>query len=74
MLLREDELYFGRRAVGIRERSGARTARGWRYEELQRCVVAEFGYGADHPRALEALSALRRAGVGARNSQAFPST
>ena len=32
-------------------------------EELQRCVVAEAGYGADHPRALEALFALRRAGV-----------
>ncbi len=65
MLLREDELRRSKEVQLAYAEAERSESSSWMVvtDELQRCVVAEAGYGADHPRALEALCALRRAGL-----------
>lgn len=65
MLLREDELRRSEEVQAAYAEAERSEGSSWMAvtHELQRSVVAEAGYGAGHPRALEALHALRRAGL-----------
>jgi len=65
MLVREDELRRSEEVQLAYAEAERSEGSSWMVvtQELQRRVVAEGGYSAGHPRALEALYALRRAGL-----------